>query len=85
MNYTRALETTADDPEQNKKLTIVDVEKENEPPVASTSSATVVSDPYVYDLYVSETSEAVLQYPDNIDDLRLVLLDDLIYSFSTYI
>lgn len=91
VNYTRTLDT--DETENNKKLTIVDVEKErNGPNVASTStaiasSANVAEEPYVYDLYIAEENESILQYPESIDlnDLRLVLLEDIHFTTYTYI
>lgn len=90
VNFTRALEN-GDESEENKNLTIVDVEKERvqeqEPATtsaASTSAAASSSDPYVYDLYVSEANDTVLSYPQDIDDLRLVIVDDLDLLFSHY-
>lgn len=91
VNYTRTLDT--EETENNQKLTIVDVEKErNVPNVASTSTAiasqsNVPEEPYVYDLYIAEPSETILQYPESIDlnDLRLVLLEDIQFTTYTYI
>lgn len=90
VNYTRALETS-DETDENKKVTIVDVEKERiqEQPntsVASTSTNTYETpeDPYVYDLYVSDATNTVLSYPEDIDDLRLVILDDLDLLYSQF-
>lgn len=91
VNYTRTLDT--EETENNQKLTIVDVEKEiNVPNVASTSTAiaphsNVPEEPYVYDLYIAEANETILQYPESIDlnDLRLVLLEDIQFTTYTYI
>lgn len=91
VNYTRALDTSTDETVENKNLTIVDVEKERiqeQFPTTSTSAATASTstsqEPYVYDLYVSENNNTVLHYPENIDDLRLVLVDDIDLLFSHY-
>lgn len=89
VNYTRALDTSTDETVENKNLTIVDVEKERiQVPTTSTSAATASTstseEPYVYDLYVSENNNTVLHYPENIDDLRLVLVDDIDLLFSHY-
>lgn len=91
VNYTRTLDT--EETENNQKLTIVDVEKErNVPNVASTSSAisshsNVSEEPFVYDLYIAEANETILQNPESIDlnDLRLVLLEDIHFTTYTYI
>lgn len=91
VNYTRTLDT--EETENNQKLTIVDVEKErNVPNVASTSTAissnsNVAEEPFVYDLYIAEANETILQHPESIDlnDLRLVLLEDIHFTTYTYI
>lgn len=69
------------------KLTIVDVEKDrsNE---ASTSAQIVLpeeaADSFVYDLYISEANE--MEYPEDINDLRLVPFDDqIVCSYYAYI
>lgn len=83
VNYTRALEESTDE----NKLTIVDVEKEpsNE---ASTSIQSILpdnaADSFVYDLYISEANE--MEYPEDINDLRLVPVDDqIVCSYYAYI
>ncbi|CAO1312238.1 unnamed protein product [Diamesa serratosioi] len=86
VNYTRTLDT--EETENNQKLTIVDVEKErNVSNVASTStaiapSANVTEEPYVYDLYIAEANETILQYPESIDlnDLSILEYNDYLYS-----
>ena len=91
VNYTRTLDT--EETENNQKLTIVDVEKErNVSNVASTSTAisshsNVADEPFVYDLYIAEANETILQNPESIDlnDLRLVLLEDIHFTTYTYI
>lgn len=48
----------------------------------------IVDDPWVYDLYIADdNSDAILHYADNIDlnDLRLVLLEEKLYSYNIYI
>lgn len=97
VNYTRALnDTSAED--ASTELTIVDVEKDrnsidNSSNVAQTSSSAQASsfsdisdEPYVYDIYIAEAPETVLQYSDFIDlnDLRCVLLDEVFCSYYAY-
>jgi hypothetical protein len=89
VNYTRALESS-NETDENKKLTIVDVEKERVQDQPSTSASTSTNiheepeDPYVYDLYVSDANNTVLNYPEDIDDLRFVILDDLDFLYSQF-
>lgn len=43
---------------------------------------------YVYDLYVADEAQQPLHIPyipDNLDDIRLVLVEDLYYTFFSYI
>lgn len=43
---------------------------------------------YVYDLYVADEAQQQLHIPyipDNLDDIRLVLVEDLFYTFFSYI
>lgn len=43
---------------------------------------------YVYDLYVADEAQQQLHIPyipDNLDDIRLVLVEDLYYTFFSYI
>lgn len=87
VNYTRALNEPAEESTSNK-LTIVDVEKDRaNTPVASTSTSfsDISDEPYVYDIYIA-TAESNVQYPDSLDlnDLRLVLLDEVYCSYYTY-
>lgn len=84
--------TDADNNATAQKLTIVDVVKDkcsnttdaNHSSIASTSTGetsadTSSSDKFVYDLYFSETND--LYYPENIEDLRLVHLEDIYYKY----
>ena len=67
-------------------MTIVDVEKDRTPIAQTSSSYSDISDePFVYDIYVAE-SAAILQNPESFDlnDLRLVLLDDVYCSYYAY-
>lgn len=94
VNYTRALHESAEESTESssKNLTIVDVEKDrtNSTP-ATTSNALAASysdisdEPYVYDIYIADTA-SVVQYPDSIDlnDLRLVLMDEVYCSYYAY-
>lgn len=97
VNYTRALSQT---PEQSSStsdtsLTIVDVEKDltsTKPAEAaadqaqSSSFSDISDEPYVYDIYIAD-AESVVQYPDSVDlnDLRLVLMDEVFCSYYAYI
>lgn len=83
-NYTRTLDEGP----------IVDVEKERATPAAATepqtsaqsSSYSDLSDePFVYDIYIAETDTQAL-YADSIDlnDLRLVLMDEVFCSYYAY-
>lgn len=95
VNYTRALKESTEDESTSlaTNLTILDVVKDdtvspkaNDGAASSSAQASSFSDisdePYVYDLYIAETG-SVAQYPDSIDinDLRLVLLDEVYCSF----
>lgn len=43
---------------------------------------------YVYDLYVVDEAQQQLHIPyipDNLDDIRLVMIEDLYYTFYSYI
>jgi hypothetical protein len=88
VNYTRELGETA---ETSPNLTIVDVEKERTNSTLASTSAQASSysdisdEPYVYDIYIADTGSA-LQYSDSIDlnDLRLVVLDDVYCSYYAY-
>lgn len=43
---------------------------------------------YVYDLYVADASQNVTHIPyytDNLDDLRLVLIEDAYFAFYSFI
>lgn len=75
--------------------TIVDVEKERATPAAasepqasaqSSSYSDLADEPFVYDIYIAEPNPQN-QYPDSIDlnDLRLVLAEDVLCSYSAYI
>lgn len=82
----------------NQKLTIVDVEKDRtntnplEAAQAATSSAQassysdIADEPYVYDIYIADSSENAIQYPDSVDlnDLRLVLMDEVYCSYYAF-
>lgn len=88
VNYTRELSETAEKSTASN-LTIVDVEKDRS--IATTSAQTSssysdISDEYVYDIYIGDTGSAFQQYPDSIDlnDLRLVVLDDVYCSYYAY-
>lgn len=72
----------------------MDVEKERATPAAATepqtsaqsSSYSDLSDePFVYDIYIAETDTQAL-YPDSIDlnDLRLVLMDEVFCSYYAF-
>lgn len=80
--------------------TIVDVErdvaavptssKSDDPPCSSssTAAAAVQEQNYVYDLYVADESAHTTHIPyipDNLDDIRLVLVEDLYYTFFSLI
>lgn len=99
VNCTRALNETEDKSSNKsaaKGLTIVDVEKDREisatqaTAAAASTSALVASysdisdEPFVYDIYVAESSES---YPDSIDlnDLRCVLMDEVYCSYYAFI
>jgi hypothetical protein len=99
VNYTRALnEISEEATESAPKLAIVDVEKDrtnnNTQHVAQAASsslqsfsyADIADEPYVYDLYVADSSESAIQYPDSVDlnDLRLVLMDEVYCSYYAY-
>lgn len=88
-------DTNAPSEDASTELTIVDVEKDraNSSTVAQTSSSAQASsfsdisdEPYVYDIYIAEAPESVLQYSDSIDlnDLRCVLLDEVFCSYYAY-
>lgn len=72
-----------------KKVTIVDVEKESAVAAASSSQPSTSTysenEPYVYDIYIADSANAT-NYPDSIDlnDLRLVLMDDVYCSYYAY-
>lgn len=82
--------------EKSENLTIVDVEKDrtNSAPTAATTSSTqsasfsdISDEPFVYDIYIADPAESALaSYPDSIDlnDLRLVLLDEVYCSYYAY-
>lgn len=97
VNYTRALneateESTSD--ASSKNLTIVDVEKERTSTALATTSSSgfassfsdISDDPYVYDIYIADAADSAVQYPDSLDlnDLRLVLLDEVYCSYYAY-
>lgn len=98
VNYTRALNETSEEfTDANQKLTIVDVEKDRtnislETSQAATSSAQassysdIADEPYVYDIYLADASENAIQYPDSVDlnDLRLVLMDEVYCSYYAF-
>lgn len=80
--------------------TIVDVERDIIAAAAVASSATAGADAklpsqsqpeepgYVYDLYVADESQQqthIPYIPDNLDDIRLVLVEDLYYTFFSFI
>lgn len=52
----------------------------------SSSFSDIPDDPYVYDIYIADNNETLLQNSDDIDlnDLRLVLLEEVHYSYYTY-
>lgn len=88
VNFTRAL-NEPDEESTSNKLTIVDVEKDRtNTTVASTSTSfsDISDEPYVYDIYIADNAESTVQYPDSLDlnDLRLVLLDEVYCSYYTY-
>lgn len=85
VNYTRELSETAEK-SSAANLTIVDVEKDRSLATTSSSSYSDISDEYVYDIYIGDTGSAFQQYPDSIDlnDLRLVVLDDVYCSYYAY-
>lgn len=94
VNYTRALSET---PEQSspssKNLTIVDVEKDrNLASEAATTSgqsnsySDISDEPFVYDIYIADVESSEQLYPDSLDlnDLRLVLMDEVFCSYYAY-
>jgi len=96
VNYTRALSDPATKSSDN--LTIVDVEKDTTTNdtalIAATSSSAqsssfsnISDEPFVYDIYIADSAESMLQYSDSIDlnDLRLVLSDEVYCSYYAYI
>lgn len=86
VNYTRALNEPAEESTSNK-LTIVDVEKDrtNTTEATTSSSFSDLSDePFVYDIYIADAAESAVQYPFDMNDLRLVLLDEVYCSYYTY-
>lgn len=96
VNYTRGVNSQSHESSEELapvNLTIVDVEKDqtinslaNETGTTSSVQASSYSDisddPFVYDIYIADT-ESVVPYPDSIDlnDLRLVLLDEVYFSY----
>lgn len=97
VNFTRNDKKESDESSGDVPLTIVDVEKDRIVTQASTSSSSaeqgastsfsdISEDPYVYDIYIAENSNALL-HQDSIDvnDLRLVIgMDDVYCSYYAY-
>jgi hypothetical protein len=86
VNYTRELSETT---EKSPSVTIVDVEKDRAAAAATAQSSSysdISEEPYVYDIYIADSVTA-LQHPDAIDlnDLRLVVVDDVYCSYYAYI
>ena len=81
VNCTRSL----DEVDENRNYTIVDVEKEAIETVTVPANANIVikktesgqedDKDYVYDLYVTDDNATHIPCPDNIEDLRLVLVE----------
>lgn len=100
VNFTRGAgnsETKENDQSSSEApLTIVDVEKDRVVPEPSSSSSVsneqghsssfsdIPDDPYVYDIYIAENSNALHQESIDVNDLRLVITDDVYCSYYAY-
>jgi hypothetical protein len=68
-------------------MTIVDVEKDRTPaPAAQTSSSysDISDEPYVYDIYIADTATALVADAIDLNDLRLVVMDDVYCSYYAF-
>ncbi|KAG5675917.1 hypothetical protein PVAND_005776 [Polypedilum vanderplanki] len=86
LNYTRSSLKLQE--ESNEDLTIVDVEKHNEPTklASAASSSTMHNDSsdsdYVYDIYIAEKTPSIILNSDTLDlnDLSILDYNDYLYS-----
>lgn len=91
VNCTRSLSQVEG---EEASTTIVDVERDHlvttaasVPPVPAATSTTQEETGFVYDLYVVDESQQQSRpyIPENLDDIRLVLVEDLYYTFFSFI
>lgn len=87
VNYSRELSETA---EKSPSMTIVDVERDRTPNANSAQTSSSISDlidePYVYDIYIADAATALHGINEAIDlnDLRLVVMDEVYCSYYAY-
>jgi hypothetical protein len=94
VNYTRALNETTEACDTSTTNLIVDVEKDATNNIVSAASSSAQSssfsdlsdEPYVYDIYIADATEtSVLQSQDfDLNDLRLVLMEEVYCSYYAY-
>lgn len=87
VNYSRELSETA---EKSPSMTIVDVEKDRTHNAGSAQTSSSFSDlidePYVYDIYIADAATGLHGMNEAIDlnDLRLVVMDEVYCSYYAY-